>query len=30
MHFIYSSLFSGAGIVAGGPFYCAQDNVEIA
>lgn len=22
MHFIYSSEFSGAGIVSGGPFYC--------
>lgn len=30
MHVIYSSLFKGAGIVAGGPFYCAQDNVAIA
>jgi poly(3-hydroxybutyrate) depolymerase len=30
MHVIYSSTFNGAGIVAGGPFYCALDNVEIA
>ena len=30
MHVINSSLFSGAGIVAGGPFYCAEDNVDIA
>jgi predicted peptidase len=30
MHVIYSDMFSGAGIIAGGPFYCAQDNVMIA
>lgn len=30
MHVIYSDHFSGAGVVAGGPFYCAQDNVELA
>lgn len=30
MHVIDSSLFQGAGIVAGGPFYCAEDNVDIA
>ena len=22
MHVIYSDLFEGAGVVAGGPFYC--------
>lgn len=30
MHFIYSSSFKGAGIIAGGPFYCAEDNVMVA
>ena len=30
MHIINSSLFKGAGIVAGAPFYCAEDNVDIA
>ena len=30
MHVIYSDMFKGAGVVAGGPFYCAQDNVLIA
>ena len=30
MNVIYSSLFKGAGIIAGGPFYCAEDNVMIA
>lgn len=30
MHVIYSDLFKGAGVIAGGPFYCAQDNVLIA
>jgi poly(3-hydroxybutyrate) depolymerase len=23
MHVVYSDMFKGAGIVAGGPFYCA-------
>ena len=26
----YSSKIAGLGIIAGGPFYCANDNVEIA
>ena len=30
MHIAYSSKFIGAGILAGGPFYCAMNNVEIA
>jgi len=30
MHVIYSDLFAGAGVIAGGPFYCAEDNVAIA
>ncbi|MEW5879664.1 MAG: fibronectin type III domain-containing protein [Pseudomonadota bacterium] len=29
-HVAYSSLLRGAGIVAGGPYYCAQGNVAIA
>ena len=27
MYVIYSELFQGAGIVAGGPYYCWQDGV---
>lgn len=30
MHVIYSSLFKGAGIVSGGPYYCAKNNIQIA
>mmetsp|Transcript_18587 Transcript_18587/g.28546 ORF Transcript_18587/g.28546 Transcript_18587/m.28546 type:complete len:84 (+) Transcript_18587:144-395(+) len=30
MHVAYSDLFKGSGVVAGGPFYCAQFNVSIA
>jgi poly(3-hydroxybutyrate) depolymerase len=30
MHVIYSDTFKGAGVIAGGPFYCAQDNVSVA
>lgn len=30
LHVIYSNLFKGAGIVAGGPYYCAEDNLGIA
>ena len=29
-HIAYSSLVGGAGIFAGGPYYCAQGNVQIA
>jgi len=29
-HVAYSSIIRGAGIIAGGPFYCAQGNVDIA
>lgn len=29
-HVAHSSQISGAGIIAGGPFYCAQANVELA
>jgi poly(3-hydroxybutyrate) depolymerase len=25
LHVAYSSLFKGVGVVAGGPYYCAQD-----
>jgi hypothetical protein len=30
LHIAHSSMFMGAGIVAGGPFWCAQDDLEIA
>lgn len=30
MHVAYSSLFSGVGIFAGGPYYCAQDSLTVA
>jgi len=30
MHIAYSSIISGAGIFAGGPYNCAQGNVDIA
>ena len=29
-HVAFSSTVTGAGIIAGGPFWCAEDNVEIA
>ncbi|GAM26473.1 hypothetical protein SAMD00019534_096480 [Acytostelium subglobosum LB1] len=29
-HVAFSSIVSGAGIIAGGPYYCANNNVEIA
>jgi predicted esterase len=29
-HVAYSSTITGAGIIAGGPFFCAQDNLSIA
>jgi hypothetical protein len=28
MHITYSDYFKGAGIVTGGPFWCAQDSFE--
>ncbi len=30
MHVAYSGLFKGAAIYAGGPYYCAQDSLELA
>ena len=30
MHFIYSEKFSGAGIISGGPYFCAQGSFDIA
>ena len=27
LHVAYSSVFSGAGVVAGGPYYCAQGSM---
>jgi len=30
MHVAYSALFKGAAIYAGGPYYCAQDSLEVA
>jgi hypothetical protein len=29
-HFSFSSQITGAACIAGGPFYCAQDNIDIA
>lgn len=30
MHVAFSSIIKGAAIIAGGPFWCANDNVEVA
>ena len=30
MHVAYSDVFQGAGIFAGGPYYCAKNDFEIA
>ena len=30
LHIAYSKIFRGVGVVAGGPFWCAEDNVYIA
>ncbi|KAA0153573.1 hypothetical protein FNF29_02961 [Cafeteria roenbergensis] len=30
MHISYSQMINGAGILAGGPYWCAQDNVALA